>query len=399
MKHYIYLFTAIVIAMQLSAQTTRDDLKQIRVGKDGNFQYWNANSPALNQLKTFVAAVTDSAGTDFVPVAERIATFDVDGTLLCETAPYYSNWLFMFHRYLHDPGYTPDPADTALVREMEQYVLANHASKDEWGTIEHELETKAFRGMTFDEFAAYVDNYLQTEPVIGLTNLTWGTALYWPMIEVVSYLVANDFQVYLCSGVDRDICRVLADGIYDIPPYRMMTSDVHYVMQGQAAAGEWTERSSMEQYNYTDNEQVVRGDFKQLCTAANKIIYMRRELGTQPILSWGNSSGDYPMFHYTNYNNPHRSISFCLLCDDTVREIGNPTKAAKCQQACEDNGWISVSMRDEWSTIYGSNVQRTDAASIQNMQSVTAPRKLIHNTDVYIITDDSTYQITGASIR
>lgn len=402
MKKFLCLFAFALIlgpAMEVSAQTTRDDLKQIRVGKDGNFQYWSATSPALSQLKAFVAAVTDSTSADFVPVAERIATFDVDGTLLCETAPYYANWLFMFHRYLHDPSYTPDPADTALVRQMEQYVIANHASMPEWGMVEHQLETKAFRGMTYDDFAAYVDNYLQTEPVIGLTNLVWGTALYWPMIEVVSYLVANDFQVFLCSGVDRDICRVLANGIYEVPPYRMLTSDVYYVMQGQAAAGEWTERASMEDYNYTAGESVVRGDFKQLCTAANKIVYIRRELGMQPILSWGNSSGDYPMFHYTNRNNPHRSISFCLLCDDTVREIGNPTKAAQCQQACTDNGWVPVSMRDEWTTIYGNDVYRTDLESVTSSSSSATTRKVIHDAEVYIVTEDSTYDMAGANLR
>ncbi len=356
MKQTLFFLFAFA-QVSLFAQTTRADLAQIRVGKDGDFKYWNQDSPALQQLKSFVARVTDAESADFVPVKDRIATFDVDGTLLCETSPYYCNWWFTFHRYLHDDTYTPDPADRAFMQEMEDFVIANHDSKPEWGDPQQELQAKAFRGMTSEEYSAYMLNYLETEPVLGFTNLTWGTALFWPMIEVVSYLVANDFRVFLCSGVDRDFARVFTKDIYEIPSYQMMTSDVYYVMQGQ---DEWTERPNMESYAFTAGERVERGDFKQLCTAANKVVYMRRELGTKPILSWGNSTGDFPMFHYTNLDNPLPHISFCQLCDDTIREQGNPAKAERCRKACEENGWVGVSMRDEWATIYGDDVVRTE---------------------------------------
>lgn len=357
MKKILMLLVVVFAQLAMFAQSTRADLAQIRVGKDGNFKYWNQDSPVLQKLKAFVARVTDESSADFVPVKERLATFDVDGTLLCETAPYYCNWMFSFHRYLHDDSFTPDATDKALMQEMEEYVLANHTSKDEWGDVQQCLQAKAFRGYTFDEYAEYMNHYFETEPVKGLTNLTWGTALYWPMIEVVSYLIANDFKVFLCSGVDRDICRVLMKDIFDIPPYQMLTSDVNYVMHGQ---DEWVERMNMENYPYVAGERIERGDFKQICTAANKVVYIRRELGTKPILSWGNSTGDFPMFHYTNIDNPRPHISFCLLCDDLVRELGNMGKAEKCRKACEENGWVAVSMRDEWATIYGNDVKRAD---------------------------------------
>lgn len=396
MKKIALLILLLVGTCQLSvlAQSTRADLAQIRVGKDGNFQYWKQGSPVLAQLKDFVARVTDESSEDFVPVKDRIATFDVDGTLLCETAPFYFNWLFTIHRYVHDDTYTPSAEDRQLMQEIEEYILANHAVKDEWNDKEHDMEANAFQGMTFEEFSDYVLNYIETEPVKGLTNLTWGCALYWPMIEVVSYLVANDFQVFLCSGVDRDICRTMMKDIYDIPPYRMMTSDVYYAMQGQSAEGEWTERSSMESYTYTPGERIERGNFKQLCTAANKIVYMRRELGTKPILSWGNSSGDYPMFHYTNIDNPRPHISFCLLCDDTTRELGNLTKAGKCKDACEENGWIAVSMRDEWETIYGPGVERDDQpTAIRSTQdsNITTPTYNLAGQAVSTMTQGNVY--------
>lgn len=336
-------------------EVTREFLSQIRVGKEGNFRYWNQDSPALKQLKAFVATVTDPNCKGYVPPQDRIATFDLDGTLMCETAPYYFNWMLFFHRYLHDDSYTPSEEDRRWAAEVEEYVYANRSNKKEWGLKQQELQAIGFRGMTDAQFSEYVSDFINSENVTGLAPLKWGTALYWPMIEAVSYLVANDFVVFLCSGVDRDVCRVITDGIYDIPKYHMIASDVNYVLENQS---EWIEMVSSEDYEYTPGEEVQRGDFMQLSTAINKIIKMRRELGQKPILSWGNSGGDYPMFHYTNLENRYPHISFCLLCNDTIRELGNMKKAAKCEADCLQNGWVPVSMRDEWATIYGPQVRR-----------------------------------------
>lgn len=336
---------------------TREFLSRIRVGKDGDFRYWNPDSPALKELKAFVATVTDPNGPGYVPPKDRIAAFDVDGTLLCETAPYYFNWMLFFHRYLHDESFTPPEADRNWAADAERYVLENHKNQSGWGLKQQELQAIGFRGMTDAQFARYVGDFIENETVTGLSPLTWGTALYWPMIEVVSYLSANDFTVFVCSGVDRDVCRILLDGIYDIRNYHIIASDVNYVLENQS---EWVERVNSEGFPYEPGETVLRGDFLQLSTAANKIVKIRREMGQKPILSWGNSSGDYPMFHYTNRDNGYPHVSFCLLCDDTEREIGNPDKAAKCKAECERNGWVPVSMRDEWRTIYGPGVKRDE---------------------------------------
>ncbi|MCQ2075375.1 MAG: hypothetical protein MJY77_09415, partial [Bacteroidaceae bacterium] len=91
----------------LQDEVTREFLSQIRVDKRGDFHYWNRDSPALRELKAFVATVTDPNCKGYVPPQDRIATFDVDGTLMCETAPYYFNWMLFFHRYLHDSTFTP----------------------------------------------------------------------------------------------------------------------------------------------------------------------------------------------------------------------------------------------------------------------------------------------------
>ena len=348
---------------ELSAQPTREQLAQIRVGKEGNFQYWKSDAPSLAQLKAFVTAVTTEGSDDYVPVSDRLAVFDMDGTLLCETAPFYMNWLVMLHRLLDDPGYTPTD-------ELRSFGEAAKAGMYDPQLIDREMDDRAqyvqaeiFKGMTPAEMDAWMKAFLD-KPCEGLQGLTWGTALYWPMIEVVSYLVANDFQVYVCSGTAQDMLRPLIDGVLPIARYQVMGSEIHYVPEGKAEEFGWQTPVIMETYGFDDlkGQRVVRGLFKQKSTKWSKVDIMSRQLGQKPILTFGNSSGDYPMFEFVTTGNSYPSMAFCLLCDDVERELGNAAKAEKCRTACEQNGWVTVSMRDDWTTIYGPDVRPTPTA-------------------------------------
>ena len=90
----------------------------------------------------------------------------------------------------------------------------------------------------------------------------------------------------------------------------------------------------------------------------NKVSNIAREIGKQPVLAFGNSSGDFSMATFTTNNNKYKSLAFMLCCDDTVRENGNEEKAAKMVTSCEENGWIPISMKNDWTTIYGDEVTR-----------------------------------------
>lgn len=383
----ILLMAFMVLPLPSIAQSTRSDLAQIRVTKEGNFKYWSEDSPALAQLKDFVGRVTDENGADYVPAEHRIAAFDVDGTLICETAPFYVSVMLAFQRFLHDESFTPTPEQRELMQQYEDYLLKKSNDASAIGKVSIADQKKAFRGMTRNEYIDYASHFLDHTPMVGLTNLTWGTALYWPMIEVVSYLVANDFKVYVNSGVERDLCRAIVQDVLEIPFNHILASDVHYVTEAQAAQGQWTESIDSESYAYTPGEKLVRGDWKQNCTALNKIVIMERELGMRPILSWGNSSGDYPMFHHTNIDNPYPHLSFCLLCDDTTRELGNPAKAEKCKANCDEYGWVPVSMSREWTTIYGDDVQLASPSSVSTLAAQRAMISSIFNLSGQPVTD------------
>ena len=112
-------------------------------------------------------------------------------------------------------------------------------------------------------------------------------------------------------------------------------------------------------YVYTeDDELILAGEFIIKNLKMNKVSVIAQEIGIQPVLSFGNSSGDSSMAMYTVSNNPYPSLAFMLCCDDTVRENGDEAKAQKMYDLCEENGWVTISMKNDWKTIYGEEVTR-----------------------------------------
>ncbi|MBQ1808723.1 MAG: haloacid dehalogenase-like hydrolase, partial [Selenomonas sp.] len=112
-------------------------------------------------------------------------------------------------------------------------------------------------------------------------------------------------------------------------------------------------------YAYKKGDSLVRGKFVIKNLQMNKVQSIVREIGKQPVLAFGNSSGDTSMLNYTVNDNKYKSAAFFLLCDDLQRELGDSKKAEKCKKLATENGWVSVSMRDDFKTIYGEDVKRS----------------------------------------
>ena len=339
-----------ILTTETSA-ATRAELASISVSKKGNFQYWEKNSPAKAALVDYVKDVTNKNSKNFIPVEDRIAVFDVDGTLMCETAPFYFDWMMPIYRVTKDPTYRATPAERTAVAEWRAAIDA--------GTVNQEMDDqksamfpKMFQGMTPVEYRNYVNNYIRTNYVEGLTNLKVGEAFYMPMVEVVSYLNANKFTCYIVSGCERETIRTLIDGIINIEPNHVIGSDHSWQFKDQNGA-------RMETYFLQPQDQLQRGgNLRDVNINGNKVFAIEREIGKQPVIAFGNSTGDASMFTYTITRNKYRSAAFMLLCDDTERERGNIAKAEKCRALTQQYGWIPVSMRNDWTTIYGPKVVR-----------------------------------------
>ena len=211
---------------------------------------------------------------------------------------------------------------------------------------------KAYAGMTLAEFDAYVKAYAAL-PANGFNGMTYGQSFYKPMLEVFDYLKAKGFTFYVVSGSDRFICRALVEAI-GIEPNRVIGMDVklHSTSQG-----------TVEGVNYTmgKEEDLVRTDeliIKNLKT--NKVLQITQEIGKVPVLSFGNSGGDCSMHNFCLSNTEHRSAAFMLIADDDARDHANREKALTLGQQWRDAGYHVISMRDDFKTIYGEGVTKTD---------------------------------------
>ena len=323
-----------------------DQIAAIQVKKAKDFKYWSKDSVPKQKLIEYVSDVTNKRSKNFIPIEDRIAVFDVDGTIACETAPFCFDFMMFVYRALDDPNYTASAQDKANAEAVKAAIYAKKMTNDV--RRKHcASNASVFAGMTAEEFADYTRNYLKT-PVEGFDNLKVGEAFYLPMIEVISYLKANDFKIYLVSGADRDYMRTSAE---IFPVDGMIGTDYKHVATNQG------DIDGMD-YILKPEDKVVRGDFVSKDINMNKVSNMAREIGKKPVLAFGNSTGDSSMINFSMRGNKYRTAAFFVICDDLEREFGNVDKANKCIKLADDNDWIKISMRDDFKTIYGDNVRR-----------------------------------------
>ena len=333
------------------------------------FADWNKDAPALKALIDFVETVTDESSPDYIPPADRIATFDMDGTLCGELYPTYLEYYLLERRIFCDPSYTPD-------EEMLEFgcMLRDHALDksfpDGMDVLHGQHAAKAYAGLTLTQFADFVTNQLVRE-VDGFEGMTYANTFYTPMVEVVEYLQENGFKVYVCSGSDRFICRTFIEGHLDIPFEQIIGMDVDIEATNEEGADGL-------KYVYTSEDNIVRTDrllIKNL--KMNKVKAIVKEIGRQPVLSFGNSSGDVSMHNYTIFNNRYKSAAFMLIADDEERDYGNTAKGQSLKEQWEQNGYHVISMKDEFRTIYGDEVTKTGTFrwAEEFAEPVNAPKK------------------------
>ena len=315
------------------------------------FSQWNADAPALKALIAYVEAVTDEESPDYIPPVDRIATFDMDGTLCAELNPTYLEYYLLARRILADPSYQPDEEMLAFGRMIRDCALDK--SFPEGMDMLHAVHAaKAYAGMTLQEFADFVTRQLARD-ADGFEGMTYAGTFYLPMIEVVDYLQENGFKCYICSGSDRFICRTFIEGMLDIPYENIIGMDVALKAANQGDADGLD-------YVFTSEDTLIRTEnllIKNLKT--NKVLQIAQEIGRQPVLSFGNSSGDVSMHNYALYNNRYRSAAFQLIADDGVRDYGSAEKGAELRKKWEGMGFNVISMANDWKTIYGDDVVKT----------------------------------------
>jgi phosphoserine phosphatase len=296
---------------------------------------WN-DGPVKTSITEFVARITTQGGSDFVPVDQRIAVFDNDGTLWCEL-PMYTQLSFALDRVkamapLHPEWKTRQPFQAVLAGDIKAL-----AASGEKGLMELIAVTHA--GMTSDEFARIVSDWLATARHPRFKR-PYTDLVYQPMLELLTYLRANGFKTFIVSGGGIEFMRPWTARIYGVPPEQVVGSSIK--TKFEMRDGRPT-LFRLPQINFIDDK-------------TGKPIGINEHIGRRPIAAFGNSDGDLEMLQWTTMGG---GVRFGLIVHhtDAEREYAYDRKSSfghldKALDAATLNKWTVVDMKNDWKRIF-----------------------------------------------
>ncbi len=296
---------------------------------------WN-DGGSKRAIVDFVTRVTREGGPDFVPIVNRIAAFDNDGTLWCEQ-PVYTQAFFAFDRVKQLAAVNPE----FKVKEPYRSILeGDHAAMARFGS--HEIATlvaTTHAGMTTDEFNGLVSTWLDAARHPRFHQL-FKACVYQPQLELLAYLRASRFKTFIVSGGGIDFLRAFAEGTYGIPPEQVIGS------------------SSKTRFELRDGKAVLvkLPELNSIDDKEGKPININLHIGRRPILAFGNSDGDLEMLQYTASAAGLR-LMLLLHHDDAIREYAYDRKSrvGALDLAWDEavkRGWLVVSMKDDFKTVF-----------------------------------------------
>ena len=302
---------------------------------------WN-DGPAKQSIIAFVEKVTKSGSPDFVPVPERFATFDNDGTLWCEQ-PLPVQLYFALDRVKalapqHPEWNTTEPFASLLKGDARTALAGgDHA------LLEVIMATHA--GMTTTEFEQIAKDWIATAKH-PKTGQLFTDMVYQPMLEVLSYLRANGFKNFIVSGGGIEFMRPWAERAYGIPPEQVVGSSIKTRFEMRDGKPVLVR---LPELNFNDDR-------------SDKPVGINQHIGRRPIAAFGNSRGDQEMLEYTQGGSGAR-FELLVLHDDAAREyaygpalgLPEPKLGAFTQplyDQAKKEGWTVASMKNDWSQVF-----------------------------------------------
>jgi phosphoserine phosphatase len=296
---------------------------------------WN-EGPAKKAIVDFVGRVTKEGGPDFVPVAERIATFDNDGTLWIEQ-PMYTQMAFSLDRVKalapkHPEWKEKQPFKAALDGDLKEVAAAG-----EKGLLELIMATHA--GMTTGEFETIVKDWLATTKHPRYRR-PYTECVYQPMLELLAYLRAAGFKTFIVSGGGIEFMRPFTEKVYGVPPEQVVGSTIktkYEIVGGKPVL------MRLPDINFVDDK-------------TGKPIGISTFIGRRPVMAFGNSDGDFEMLEWTT-SSPGPRFGLIVHHTHAVREYAYDRKShfGRLDKALDEaprRGWIVVNMKSDWKTIF-----------------------------------------------
>jgi hypothetical protein len=301
---------------------------------------WHDTAPK-KAIVAFVEKVTKEGSPDFVPVAERIATFDNDGTLWCEQ-PMYFQFFFALDRVKALAPQHPEWKDKEPFASLLKGDVKGALAGGERALLEIVMATHA--GMTTEEFDQTVKEWIATakHPKTGrpLTGM-----IYQPMLELLTYLRANGFKTFIVSGGGIEFMRPWVEKVYGIPPEQVVGSSgkLKFEMRGGKPV-----LLKLPAVDFIDDKE-------------GKPVGIQQHIGRRPIAAFGNSDGDLQMLQWTAAGSGPR---FCLYVHHTDAErefaydrVSHIGKLDKGLDEAAAKGWTVVSMKDDWGVVFPAQLK------------------------------------------
>jgi phosphoserine phosphatase len=326
------LLTGVISTVALFAGCASNGGQEI---SDDPLPSWN-DGAAKQAIIQFVGKVTDESGPAFMPPAERIAVFDNDGTLWSEQ-PAYFQLLFAIDRIRvlapeRPEWVTTQPFKAVLENDMEALMASGHEGL-------FQLVMASHAGMTTVEFEQIVEDWIATARHPRFERL-FTECVYQPMLELLSYLRANDFKTFIISGGGIEFMRPWTEDVYGIPPENVVGSVIrtNYEMQDGAPV-----LMRLPEIDFIDDK-------------AGKPVGIHRFIGRRPAAAFGNSDGDLQMLQWTAAGDGER---FMLLLHHTDAErewaYDRDSHVGRLDKALDEarkRGWTVVDMKRDWNVIY-----------------------------------------------
>jgi hypothetical protein len=295
---------------------------------------WAKDSLTKRRLVAYVRRVTKKGSGHYIPVKSRIAVFDQDGTIAVESdkEALIGEVAVALHRAqeLIDSG-SVKPGDPLFdnYQTLQQQFAADPRFKNTESDTLYAVMGDAFAGMSANSYVKYVSNWMATNDQPDL-HIKWTNGFYRPMVQLMSYLEAHKFKVYVVSASQREYLWGSAGPVLRIPRSQMIGTDIELDVSDTFDV---LRKATFESFNYDDS----------------KIFNIYRQTGTKPVLAFGNSGGDYPMMSYT-MSNRYPTMGFLVVHDDAQREYEYDADSRR--EAAQKNGWGAISMKDEFARMW-----------------------------------------------
>ena len=294
------------------------------------------DGPAKQSILAFVTDVTDASGADFVPPAQRVAVFDNDGTLWVEQ-PMYTQLAFVLDRVKALAPQHPEWRDLPPFKAVLAGDLEALGDSGMEGLMQIVVATHS--GMNTDEFAAIVSDWMDKARHPRFQR-PYTDLVYQPMLELLDYLRSAGFKTYIVSGGGADFMRPWAERVYGIPPEQVLGSEIEL------------------RFEIEDGKPVILREPKVAFVddREGKPVRIQRQIGRRPILAFGNSDGDLQMLQWTTAG-AGRRLGLLLHHTDGEREYAYDRKSPfgrldRALALAPQSGWVAVSMKDDWATIF-----------------------------------------------